>query len=435
MAIIIIDEFRNALILIILELVLALPYLKKRSRYPLRLIFSVSVYLAFTLLYNFVYSFIRENGYDGFVVFMSSCWYITVAILTCGVMAFCHKANKTEVIWILITAYALQHFIYVTAVELVYFGILDESKNVLGQALLSLALTPFVGALAYFLFVPKGVWEKTLNLENRTSNFIALSVFFAVFFASTFVNQANARQDGINYLSMVSDLINCIFVVTVQYYSLRDARLRYDKARLEIALTNEKKRYETFKNSVDYINIKCHDLKKEIKAMKDFGICKEEKLDEIAESVAVYESFADTGNIVLDTLLTDVNFSCLNYGISFSCIADASGFCSIKNEEIYRLFGNILDNAVEYVKTIEDEEKRFIRLFVKSQGGLKIIHSENYFDGELALVGGIPQTTKNDKLNHGFGMKSVQQIVKKYGGEMQISSGGGLFKIDIVLSK
>lgn len=107
----------------------------------------------------------------------------------------------------------------------------------------------------------------------------------------------------------------------------------------------------------------------------------------------------------------------------------------MKDEDIYCLFGNMLDNAIEYVMTVEEKEKRFIRLFVKTNDNIKVIHQENYFDGRLQFSDGLPQTTKSDRINHGFGVKSIAHIVKKYGGELSVAVDGELFKMDIVLTK
>lgn len=429
----VVDELRNIITLIAIELILTIPFTQKRKYYFLRLIGGIAVCLAATALYLPIRSFIVSQGYGVAVITVSVVWYMGIICLTGGLMAFCHKMNKTELIWILITAYSAQHFIYVTAVEIMFFAVLGRVKDVWGQLGLSVAFAAAIYTAMYFLFIPKGGSNKRLNLQNDWRNFSVLCVFFVIFFGSTFVNQSNARREGINYLSMISDLVNCLLVVAVQYVSQRNARMRYEKEALAKSLENEKRRYEVFKNSVDYINIKCHDLKHEINAMRSSGQFRTERLDEIAESIAVYESFADTGNKILDTLLTDVNFLCLNNGISFSCMADASGFSAMKNEDVYCLFRNMLDNAVEYIKTVEDDEKKFIRLFVKNNGNMKVIHQENYFEGGLSLADGLPKTTKPDKFNHGFGMKSMRRIAKKYGGDMRVTAENNLFKIDIVL--
>ena len=103
------------------------------------------------------------------------------------------------------------------------------------------------------------------------------------------------------------------------------------------------------------------------------------------------------------------------------------------NRDIYSLFGNMLDNAVEYVKQVPEQEKRFIRLFVRPKGAMTVIHQENFFEGELDISNGLPQTTKKDNAYHGFGMQSMQRIIAKYGGELRVDVSDGLFKIDAII--
>ncbi len=100
--------------------------------------------------------------------------------------------------------------------------------------------------------------------------------------------------------------------------------------------------------------------------------------------------------------------------------------------DIFSLFGNILDNAIEHQSTLAPD-KRFIHLSVRSANQLLLIHAENYFEGELVMRDGIPVTTKEDKNYHGYGMRSIRRIVEKYSGNFSISTEDQLFQIDIML--
>ena len=42
-------------------------------------------------------------------------------------------------------------------------------------------------------------------------------------------------------------------------------------------------------------------------------------------------------------------------------------------------------------------------------------------------------TNKSDKKNHGFGVKSMNYVVKKYGGTMTMRQDGCLVSLDILL--
>ena len=47
---------------------------------------------------------------------------------------------------------------------------------------------------------------------------------------------------------------------------------------------------------------------------------------------------------------------------------------------------------------------------------------ENSAARVVELSGGRPLSTKSDKANHGFGLENIERCVKKYGGELKLSS-------------
>ena len=98
------------------------------------------------------------------------------------------------------------------------------------------------------------------------------------------------------------------------------------------------------------------------------------------------------------------------------------------------LFGNLIDNALEAVKEIEEKERRIVNVSVKSKGNIVIVQEENYFIGERNFSDGLPLTTKRDKSSHGFGMRSMGMIVEKYGGELKAFTADGIFHLNIIFT-
>lgn len=88
--------------------------------------------------------------------------------------------------------------------------------------------------------------------------------------------------------------------------------------------------------------------------------------------------------------------------------------------DICTIFGNALDNAIEYEQKIADKEKRLIHVSVFSQKGFLMIRFENYFEGTLMFEGDLPITTKKDSFYHGYGLKSIRYAVQKYKGVVRI---------------
>ena len=60
------------------------------------------------------------------------------------------------------------------------------------------------------------------------------------------------------------------------------------------------------------------------------------------------------------------------------------------------------------------------------------IHIENYCENELKFRDGLPISTKGDDNYHGFGMKSIQYVVEKYGGNLVVNLEDKIFSVDII---
>ena len=113
-------------------------------------------------------------------------------------------------------------------------------------------------------------------------------------------------------------------------------------------------------------------------------------------------------------------------------MVDASGLKDITEGDLYAFFGNILDNAIEAVSQIKDIERRCIGLHVQSFQGFVSIMVDNYYEGKINFKNGLPITIKENKLNHGFGLKSIQLITEKYDGEMHINVEDNIFRLTLL---
>lgn len=77
-----------------------------------------------------------------------------------------------------------------------------------------------------------------------------------------------------------------------------------------------------------------------------------------------------------------------------------------------RYFGNALDNAIEAVSRLEDPQQRVISVKAIYQKKILVIQFQNYYQGDLEFRNGIPRTTKQNKQDHGYGMKSIRYTVE-----------------------
>jgi sensor histidine kinase regulating citrate/malate metabolism len=198
----------------------------------------------------------------------------------------------------------------------------------------------------------------------------------------------------------------------------------------------QKQNAEIMEQSVAVVNQKYHDLKYQIQLLKD-GISDGDSLkylDQISEDIKNYEARNKTGNAALDTILTTKSLYCQANWIELTCVCDGHAIDFIDQVDIATLFGNLLDNAIEAVSKMEHKEKRLIHLTVSREKNFVKIRLENCTDDIPVMKNGLPQTTKKDKRYHGYGVKSIQSITRKYGGSVTFSVNDGWFESRVLMS-
>lgn len=224
-------------------------------------------------------------------------------------------------------------------------------------------------------------------------------------------------------------------ILYAYHIQLNDLRIKHELKAMQNIFQNQYAQYQQSKESIDIINYKYHDLKNQIIALRaeDNVEKRNAYLKQMENDIKSYEAQNKTGNHVLDTLLTSKNLYCIKHGITLTSVANGALLNHMDVIDITTIFGNALDNAIEYEKKIEDKEKRLIHVSVFSQKGFLVMRFENYFEGKLNLKEGIPKTTKRDKNFHGYGLKSIQYAVQKYDGVVNVVQKDSWFELTILM--
>ncbi len=226
----------------------------------------------------------------------------------------------------------------------------------------------------------------------------------------------------------------CIVVLYLEGELFKKGQLQQEKELLDFLYKTQQEQYKVSRETIEIINQKSHDLKHQIRALRNAD---KEKLDnylgEIEESVGIYEAIVKTGNDVFDTILTEKSLYCQKHDIQVSCVADGSQLGFIDTIDLYAILGNAMDNAIEAVEKFEEKEKRQIDVMIYRQHNFLVMNIMNPIPEQLTYKDGIPVTTKNDKFSHGFGLRSIKQILKKYEGFLNISEEDGCFSLKMLI--
>ncbi len=210
---------------------------------------------------------------------------------------------------------------------------------------------------------------------------------------------------------------------------------RHENRTMHDFISNKMRYYEMSHEGIVSLQTKCHDLKHQIAAIRsEAGKASfEAELNSLENSINAYSAVVECGNQTIDIVLTEKNLLCLSAGVKFTYMIDGAMFSFLTEREIYSLFGNALDNALEAASGVADESRRMITLKANQRSGLVVLQVENTFEGSREITGGaLPRTTKTGP-GHGFGLRSIDTIARHHGGSMSVRSEGDIFKLSVAM--
>ena len=391
--------------------------LERRSRFLVRLAVSFALFAVLSVMVtNIVYRWFPV-GFNSLIIFL----------LSLGMGAACFKSAFKEVLFCFVGAQLLQNFAH-NIENLIYLPFSDGISTV-GWFFISVAAMVAVYAAAYFVIVRRFGGRKISLQGYGVLSLAFVSMLFC------YLIQFLLQAYGISEMWVTClPLILCDVLALVLQFGLQGYKWKADEnAELERFIAQENKYYRTMQENIDVINMKAHDLKHFITDLRGGKYMDDSGLAEIQEAVEKYEQTANTGNKALDAVLTEKMYACHKNGIAFSFFADGELLGFMRLGDITSVFGNILSNAIECERAVKEEQKRYVLLKVFKKGNLACIHAENYCTERPEFEDNLPLTTKGSRAYHGYGLKSVRYIAKKYGGNLTVDASGDTFAVDIII--
>lgn len=165
---------------------------------------------------------------------------------------------------------------------------------------------------------------------------------------------------------------------------------------------------------------------------KQYGLL-QKHYESILGDLTCENTWIDTGNLGIDSILNYKREQAKEQGINIKTYTRIMGKITIGDGDLSIVFGNLLDNAMEAVERLEEKDKE-IKVSVKSDKTALLIHISNKYEGERKKDSrGNYITDKWEKDNHGIGLKTVNGIVKKYQGSMEVNETPEEFCVQIFM--
>lgn len=424
----------------VLELLLAetlyVYKLRRRSLFPLRL--TVAVALLF--LFSWLLPAWADNAFYSSFVFLI---IFVASVLLCKAV---FKETWLTAAFCCVAGYTTQHIAYETYMLVLNItGANGETPmGFYGSEFVGMFSNPFLAAMYFLVYVLTffvcffAFSEKLKPFESvqlKTAFIFVFAIFILIvdIFLNMIVVHYLSSNENVLYLIVVGvyNILCCCVSLYLQFEVALKKKLENTLDTVQRLWHEAKEQYAVSKENIEMINVKCHDLKHQIRTLGKEAAVSSDVLKDIENRISIYDSEMKTGNVALDIILTEKSLQCKRKGVKFSCIVDGEKLNFMAEEDIYALFGNIVDNAIEAVVKA-DPSKRVISLLVKTVNDLLVVKETNYYDDDIRFVNGIPQTTKPDKQYHGFGIRSIQYICERYGGDLTIKAENNVFELNIL---
>lgn len=301
----------------------------------------------------------------------------------------------------------------------------------------------FITKFIFFIFTR--LMLKIKEKDNYTFNaaeWITISVIFFI----TMAVEIELFLMNIKYnLSMKSPLtismgtglilINIfvyVLMIKISRKNNEKTALLIDKMQLETyraQLAESESRY----NEINKIH---HDMKNHLQCIQGYltendAANAQNYINDILQNKLDFNTtFIKTNNRVID-IVSNIKLIQCQYAKIKTKLNIQSFTLEIDDVDMCIILGNLFDNAIEACKKTQTE--RLICFEITQRKGYVNILIKNTVEESVLESNPELQTTKQDKKNHGIGLKSVKETIEKYNGMIEFYENNNFFIADIWL--
>ena len=403
--------------------------LKRRNYFVLRLIGSL-------IIGGLCVYFFPLVGFNNFWIswLYSSFSYLFIMIVVIFTAFVCYKGNLSSYVFLGVAGYAAHHVrSCIEDFTLGVIGLSGKYNFYEWQRYISFFITSIIifGGIIFYFIKNKNI--QIINNKKRVVLVATIVIVLDIFVSCFAMFPWGLDGQAGTYTTYAYNFITSSLALGLMLGLINRQNIENEITVLDYIIKEQSKQYKINRDAIESINIKAHDLKHHLNYMiSDKGSISNEEVEEIKNKLNTFNSMYRTNNEVIDVVLSSRAITCEKHHIELTCIVDGKLFNFMKNYELYALFENALDNAIDAVRKIQNKDDRFIFVSVKKTNNIVCLHVENSYDGkEIILENGLPLTSQDDKTSHGFGVRSIKRIVDKYKGFMNINYANNVFYLDV----
>mgnify|MGYP003218707299 FL=1 len=278
----------------------------------------------------------------------------------------------------------------------------------------------------YYWTIGRRIDRDAFLLPGKMSLVVSAALFAIEAMISYFtfvlvdVLQIDGEMIGLGIVIASGVVIVVLILLMIYYFNVQN-KYQIENSILERFNEQQREYFEQLLEKEQRTRQFRHDIIAELIQIKNYEDRKEyEKLgsylDEMLSDISSISKYDyDVGNEIVNTIL---NYYLLP--IKDKCKIEVKGYISdsldIARRDLCILVSNLVKNAVEAVEQVSDKEK-YIFFEIKSGNIFLQINMRNTCAEHTGITkAGEIYTTKVDKINHGLGIKNIENTLRRYEG-------------------
>lgn len=324
----------------------------------------------------------------------------------------------------------------------VFFNSLSTTIDVLGNNIFKLEVT-ILSKLLLICVIPM-IKGYRIHLEIKSKEFIyimipiitnIISIVLILSFKMSLINDSSI-QNLIMLLVSILLLMSSITLIIIVGKIIKSNSLKLENEIMKEKIESQYRHYLQIQKSQMKIRKLYHDLNNHllcIENMKDNSDDSTQYIENLKSELKSNCCVKSSGNMILDIIIKEKMNICNENNIKFIYDINFSKCSFIEMIDVCSIFSNLLDNAIEASKKVNNIEKRNIRIIGNIVNSFFVIKCENYKLNKITKKKNKLISDKKDKFLHGIGIESIKNSVQKYNGNLVIDTLENNFTVHIYI--
>ena len=299
----------------------------------------------------------------------------------------------------------------------------------------------FIVNMIRYLFVLIVINFYKIRIEKNIPLIFSLPIALTAVISMVITINMLLVVDSNNYkfifINMVLIFIICIILI---YIFNKIVNVMTENARQKFLIKQSEyyeKQIEADRKHINNTRKIKHDMKNHMYAIRNMAKNNMSKdiityTNDILGKIEGEKVYINTGNYLIDGILNVKFEEIKNKGIDFKYDVKIPEGIKLPEFEVITILGNLLDNAIEGVKSIKDN--RYIEVFISYKDSNLLIKIVNTFDGLVIKDNKGFVSRKEEKNYHGIGLENVREQVEKSNGYMNIDTDNCMFTVDLFIN-